>query len=285
MSRIRGVLSDTELRSPGGRLLFGLIVGGLVLFSLIAIFPLFFAFVTGLKGYMEIRAGGLSLIPKVAHWENYLSALSDPDLMKPLWNSLVVGVGGVAGNLLVSTLAAYSLARLKPIGGRAILFSFLILLMIPSTVSILFLYATIVDLKLLNSFVGLWLFYAISPLSILLIKNTFEQVPQDLYDAAVMDGASAMHILWFITLPLSHSIFWVLAILGLTSAWGDFLLPRLVLADYDLMPVSVLMSYINGAPLNWQMIAAFVFSIPPVLIALVLQRHITRGISISTFGG
>lgn len=284
MSRARGVLSDTELRSPGGRLVFGLIVGGLLLVSLVVLFPLFFAFVTGLKGGAELQTRELNLIPKVAHWEIFFDIASDPRLWRPFWNSLVIGFGGVVAGLTISTLAAYSLARLKPMGGRVVLFSFLILLMIPSTVSILFLYATIVDLKLLNSYVGLWLVYAVNPLAILMIKHAFEQVPQDLYDAAMMDGASPMVILWSVTLPLSHAIFWVLAIFGLIAAWGDFLLPLRVLPENDLQPVAVMMAGMGG-PLNIQMAVAFVVSTPPLLVALVLQRYITRGITVSTFGG
>lgn len=275
----RGIISNLEARSAGGRLLYALMFAGLLLLSAIFIFPFVFAFTAGLKNSAEIYLPGLNLLPKEAQWSNYATAWERFSMLRMFRNSFAVAIGGVVGQLVVASLAAYSLARLRPIGGRALLFLFLITLTIPAIAYIIPLYITLIDvpllhISLLNSFWGLWLPYAANAFAILILKNFFEQIPADLYDAAAVDGASPLRTFVSITLPLSRSILLVLAMLSFVALWKDFLLPLLVLRSAELQPVTVrLYELVKNLPKNLQLAGAFTAMVPPLVVAVLLQRY------------
>lgn len=275
----RGMLSHIEARSAGGRLVYLLLLLPLLLASVAFVFPFFYALTAGLKDSAEIYQPGLNLLPKVARWENYRSAWLRFDMISMFRNSFAVALGGVAGQLLVASLAAYSLARLKPVGGRLLLLVFLLTLAIPGIAYVIPLYTTLVDLpilhiSLLNSYWGLWLPYAANAFAILMLKNFFEQIPQEIYDAAAVDGASPLRTFFAITLPLAKSILLILALLSFVGLWKDFLLPMLVLREATLQPITVrLYALVQQMPKNLQLAAAFIAMLPPLAVAVLVQRY------------
>lgn len=279
----RGILSNQESRSTHGRVLYAAMLLALLLLGIAFIFPFLFAFSSGLKNSAEIYQPGLNLWPRAPRWANYWEAWSRFNMPGMFWNTFVIAVGGVLGQLLVSSLAAYSLARLAPVGGKLLMAMFLITLSIPLIAYIVPLYITLAELpvlhvSLLNRYWGLWLPYAANAFAILLLKNFFEQIPQDLYDAAMVDGASPLRILLVITLPLSKSILLILAMLSFVAIWKDFLLPLLVLRSADLQPVAVrLQNLALRFPKNLQLAGAFIAMIPPLLAAGFLQRYLKGG--------
>jgi multiple sugar transport system permease protein len=287
----RGIMSDLEARSIQGRLLYGSMLIGLLLLSIIFIFPFLFAFTAGLKNSAEIYRPGINLLPQVPHWENYLEAWRRFNMIAMFRNTFAVAAGGVIGQLAVASLAAYSLARLKPIGGKVIQLMFLLTLTIPGIAYIIPLYVTLVDLplvhiSLLNNYWGLWLPYAANAFAILVLKNFFEQIPQEIYDAAAVDGASPMRTFVEITLPLSRSILLVLAMLSFVGIWRDFMLPLLVLREADLQPVTVrLYTLVQNFPQNLQLAAAFMAMVPPLIAAIFLQRSMGGGITVGAIKG
>lgn len=292
----RGILSTLEARTPGGRRLYILFLIILIVLSATVLFPFLFAFTSGLKSSTEIYKGGLQIFPANAQWQNYLTAWNQFGLLDQFKNSFIVVIGGLICQLTVTTLAAYSLARLKPIGGRFVMGAFLITLMVPSIAYIVPLYTTIVNvpiinISLLNSYWGLWLPYSINAFGILLMKVFFEGIPSDLFDAAKVDGASALRTFWSIALPLARPILIVLVIVGFIGLWKDFLLPSLVLTDSSIQTVTVRVWYaINGSPLfapplNVQMAVSFLALLPPLLIAVLLQRYLQRGLSLGGVKG
>jgi multiple sugar transport system permease protein len=291
----RGILTNLELRTPGGRWIYALFFVVLLLLALTVLFPFLFAFTSGLKNSTEIYKGGLQLFPVDAQWKNYADVWTRFDFPRMFRNSIFVVAGGLIFQLTVTTLAAYSLARLKPIGGRIILYGFLVTLMIPSIAYIIPLYTTIVkvpilNISLLDNYLGVWLPYAANAFGIFLMKSFFESIPDDLYDAAKVDGASAWQTFWSITLPLSRSILVVLTIVGFLALWKDFLLPYLVLQNPDMQPITVRLYYMLNvkslpSPLNIQMAASFLALLPPLILALLLQRHLQRGLSAGAVKG
>ncbi|MBX3062403.1 MAG: carbohydrate ABC transporter permease [Anaerolineae bacterium] len=291
----RGILTTLELRTAMGRGVYILFLVILVLLAITVLFPFLFAFSSGLKSSTEIYKGGLAIFPAVPQWENYTQAMLKFNILEQFKNSFIIVIGGLIFQLTVSTLAAYSLARLKPFGGRYILWGFLVTLMIPSISYIIPLYTTLVKLpilniSLLNNFLGLWLPYAVNAVAIFLMKTFFESIPSDLFDAAKVDGASALRTFWSIALPLSRPILIVLVIVGFLALWKDFLLPLLVLPDPKLQPITVRLFYMLNvksapSPLNIQMAASFLALLPPLLIAIVLQGYLKRGISAGAVRG
>jgi multiple sugar transport system permease protein len=291
----RGVLTRLELRTAMGRRVYLLFVIILIILAITVLFPFLVAFASGLKSSTEIIRGGLQVFPNNPQWSNYTDVWNKYSFIRLFKNSFVVVGGGLVCQLTVTTLAAYSLARLKPLGGRFILWGFLVTLMIPSIAYLIPLYTTlvnvpVVNISLLNSYWGLWLPYSVNAFGILVMKTFFESIPDDLYDAAKVDGASPLRTFWSITLPLSRSILIVLVIIGFLALWKDFLLPSLVLPAPEMQPITVRLWYmLNGStlasPLNIQMAASFLALLPPLIIAVSLQRYLQRGISAGAVKG
>src|SRR5262249_38185249 len=173
----------------------------------------------------------------------------------------------------------------------------MITLMIRSIAYVIPLYTTLVkmpnlNISLLNSYRSLWLPYSVNAFGILIMKTFFESIPDDLYDAAKVDGASPLQIFVKITLPLARGIIIVLLIVGFVGLWKDFLLPLLVLPNVDLQPITVRLWYMLNAnttlaspPLNEQMAGSFVALLPPIFVAITLQRYLQRGLSIGAVKG
>jgi multiple sugar transport system permease protein len=270
---------------------------GLLLFlSITVLFPFLFAFTSGLKTSLEIYNSGLQIFPANPQWSTYASVWTKFSFLTYFKNSFIVVGGGLVCQLTVTTLAAYSLARLNPLGGRLILGGFMITLMIPSIAYLIPLYTTlvklpIVNISLLNSYWGLWLPYSVNAFGILIMKTFFETIPDDLYDAAKVDGASPLQIFVKITLPLSRGILIVLIIVGFIGFWKDFLLPLLVLPNADMQPITVRLWYMlnasaSSAPgLNEQMAASFLALLPPIFVAITMQRYLKRGLSVGGVKG
>jgi multiple sugar transport system permease protein len=285
----RAILSNLELRTPQGRLLYLLIVLALALLAIVVVVPFVYAFTSGLKESNEIYRSGLNLLPANANWDNYAQAWERFKLPRLFGNTLILVIGGMIAQIGVSVLAAYSLSKLNPIGGRYILIAFLVTLMIPGIAYIVPLYVTIARLNLLNTFWGLWLPYGVNAFMIFLLKNFFDGLPTELFDAAKVDGANALQIFWKIALPLTRPMLIVLAILTFVNLWKDFLLPYLVLLNApDLQPITVRLFFIeeqSATPLNIQMAGYFMAMLPPLLIAIFLQRYMQRGLSIGAVKG
>lgn len=287
----RGFLSNAELKYGSGRLIYYVAIAVLLVIAIISIFPFFFAFTSGLKDSTEIFSAGLNLFPTVPQWGNFSEAWTRFDLPRLLWNSVVLVGGGVLLQIVVSTAAAYSLSQLKPFGGNVIMMGFLLTLMIPGIAYIVPLYLSIRDvpilhLNLLNTNWGLWLPYSISAFAIFVLKTFFDRIPGEILDSARVDGASPLHILFYIILPLSRSILIVIAVLSFVNIWKDFLLPLLVISDPAKQPVTVRLIYLaNYYGVNLQMAASFIALLPPLLIAIIMQKYMAVGITAGSVKG
>ncbi|MBN2388576.1 MAG: carbohydrate ABC transporter permease [Anaerolineales bacterium] len=281
----RGVMSIVEGRSLKGRLVLGLFFAILVLTGIIIIFPFFFSFTAGLKNSTEIYRPGVNLWPASPDWGNYVEAWRRFNMTRMFWNTFVVAGGGVLAQLVVSSLAAFFLSRLKPIGSNLVMVLILITMTIPRIAYLVPLYMTLAKLpfintSLINTFWGLWLPYAVNPFMILVLKNAFDSIPRQIYDAAEVDGATETRIFLQFTIPLSASIMLVLGLLSFIGLWGDFLLPLLVLRDSSMQTVSVrLFNLTRDFPMNLHMAGSFIAMIPPMFAAIFLQRYMKGGLT------
>jgi multiple sugar transport system permease protein len=288
----RGFLSNAELRTPMGRLFYTLAVIFLLVVSLMVLFPFIFAFTSGLKGNIEIYNSGMNLLPENPQWENYTSAWSRFEMARLFGNTIwIVGVAVVL-RLAVSAAAAYSLSHLKPIGSKWITSGLLLTLMVPGMAYFVPLYVTISDIpilhvNLLNNYWGLWLPYCVDAFGIFVLKTFFDNIPTEIIDSARVDGASAWQNFLYIVLPLSRSIMIVLAVVSFVGIWKDYLLPMLVITNPAMQPITVRLFTLmdNNYGVNLQMAASFIALLPPLVIALVLQRYMTMGLTIGAVKG
>jgi len=271
-------MSNAEWRSPLGRLiqLFYLII--LLFVSVLVIFPFIFSFTAGLHNSIDVVKPGIHLWPKTPLWGNYLDAWQRFKISRLFLNTAIAAGGGVIAQLVVSSLAAYSLSRLNPIGKNVIRGIILITMAVPGIVYLVPRYVVMAKMGLVDNFLGLWIPYAASSFMILVLNNAFDTIPRDLYEAAQIDGASDLRMFTSITIPLSSSVLMVLGLFAFIGFWGDFLWPFLILRQSDLQTISVrLYTLTRGFPLNLYMAASFIAMIPPSLAALYLQRHAPKG--------
>jgi multiple sugar transport system permease protein len=274
----RGIMSNAEWRSPLGRLITFLYLIVLIFVSIMVIFPFVFSFTAGLHNSIDVVKPGIHLWPAKPLWGNYLDAWNRFAMSRLFLNTIIAAGGGVLTQIAVSSLAAYSLSRLNPIGKNFIRAILLITMAVPGIVYLVPRYVVIAHMGLLNNYAGLWIPYAASSFMILVLNTSFDQIPRDLYEAAQIDGASEIRMFFSITLPLSTSVLLVLGLFAFIGFWGDFLWPFLVLRQSDLQTISVrLYTLTRGFPLNLYMAASFIAMIPPSIAAFYLQQHAPKG--------
>jgi len=271
-------MSNAEWRSPLGRLIQILYIVILLFVSILVIFPFIFSFTAGLHNSIDVVKPGIHLWPKTPLWGNYVDAWQRFKISRLFLNTAIAAGGGVIAQLVVSSLAAYSLSRLNPIGKNVIRGIILITMAVPGIVYLVPRYVVMAKMGLVDNFLGLWIPYAASSFMILVLNNAFDTIPRDLYEAAQIDGASDLRMFTSITIPLSSSVLLVLGLFAFIGFWGDFLWPFLILRQSDLQTISVrLYTLTRGFPLNLYMAASFIAMIPPSLAAFYLQRHAPKG--------
>ncbi|NUO45819.1 MAG: carbohydrate ABC transporter permease [Streptomyces sp.] len=261
---------------------FALVVGG---FSLVFLGPLYWLVSSGFKDTQEVIQTPPTLAPHSFTPENYSRAWDVMDLSSLLFNTLYYAFGALAFQLVLDVAAAYSLSKLRPVLGKAILGMMLATLMIPATVLVVPQYLTVLDVpiverNLLNSPWAIWLPSVTNAFNIFLLKRFFDSIPQELLDAASMDGAGPMRTLRSIVLPISRPILGVVSIFAVVGVWKDFLWPMLTLPDPAKQTLNVgIYSLSNGVPVNVLIAALTIASIPTLLIFLIFQRNIMSGLT------
>jgi multiple sugar transport system permease protein len=205
-------------------------------------------------------------------------------------NTLILAAGAVLFQLLVSATAAYSLSKLSPAGKNLIQFSFFCTLLMPPVVYLIPQFVNISDLplihvSLINNWAGVWLPEAANAFNILVLKSFFDSIPNELTEAARLDGANAWQLFTRIILPLSRPALAVVTIFTVIATWKDFLWPLLVLTDSNVQSLQLALYYAQASngnmPFTYLIAGLALASIPPIVLFLFLQKQIIRGISLT----
>ncbi|WP_261717321.1 carbohydrate ABC transporter permease [Streptomyces sp. FZ201] len=282
----RTLISPAQLARPRGKALywtvFTVVVGG---FTLVFLGPLYWLISSGFKDTQEVIRTPPTLVPESFEPDNYQQAWDVMDLAGLLGNTLYYAFGALAFQLVLDVAAAYSLSKLRPVFGKAILGMMLATLMIPATVLVVPQYLTVLDVpiferNLLNTPWAIWLPSVTNAFNIFLLKRFFDSIPKELLDAAAMDGASPVRTLWSIVLPISRPILGVVSIFAVVGVWKDFLWPMLTLPDPAKQTLNVgIYSLSSGVPVNVLIAALTIASVPTLLIFLIFQRNIMSGLT------
>ncbi|WP_144874519.1 carbohydrate ABC transporter permease [Microbacterium sp. 1.5R] len=282
-------ISDSDRRRPVVRVTLA-IVQTLVLVALLVagLGPLVWLALAAVSPTQDlIREPFAFFTSGVVQWENIGIAWERGRIGHYLLNTAVLALGATVATLIVSTTAAFVITVLRPKWGKLLSGAILATLFVPGIVALVPLYLTVQKLpvlgvSLLNTPWAIWLPAAATAFNVLIIARFLESIPADLYDAARIDGAGALRILWSIVLPLSKPILGVVALLSVVASWKDYLWPLLVLPDPDLQPVSVALPRLAAqTELSVQMAALFLSLIIPVVLFLVFQRQFLRGASMA----
>jgi raffinose/stachyose/melibiose transport system permease protein len=255
----------------------------LVILAGIVLVPLAAAALGGFKELGDVRANPFGL-PKVWVWQNYWDILSGARYWQVLGNSLLIAILTVVLTLTLSSMAAFTFAHLRFFGHKFLLNYMLLGLLFPSATAILPLFIKIRDLGLLDSHWGIVLpqvAFALG-MSVLLLRNAFRQLPEELLDAALMDGCGYIRYFFYITLPLSAPILSTVAVIAFVNSWNNYLLPLVVLNSDSRYPWTLgLMAYQGQYSTSWQLVLAFItLNILPAIIMFVMaQKYIVAGLT------
>jgi multiple sugar transport system permease protein len=284
----RTLISSVQRNSRRGKIIYRcLLLLVIIAFTLVFIGPLYFLFSDGLKSTHETISPPPTWYPHHVYFSNYVQAWNQLDVAKMLWNTLYYAFGALAFQLVFDVAAAYSLSKLRPYLGNVVLFLMLATLMIPATVLVVPQYVTVSNLPIFNwNLVGtpeaIWLPSIANAFSIFLLKRFFDSIPTDYIDAAQVDGASRLLILWKIVLPISRPIIAVVSIFSLVAVWKDFLWPLLV--EYGYSPTRETLNVgiwqaTYGTPENLIIAASAMAAVPTIVFFLVFQRNILAGLT------
>ncbi|HJC14915.1 MAG TPA: carbohydrate ABC transporter permease [Candidatus Fusicatenibacter intestinigallinarum] len=257
----------------------------LSLWALVVLFPFYWMVLTSVKSYGAYNAEHVpaffTLSPTL---QNYVDAFTTVPLMGYLLNTLIFAVATTAIMVVVSTLAAYAFARLEFRGKNLLFTLFLSLMMIPSELVVITNFVTVTNLDLRNTFAGLILPSVTSVFYIYLLKENFEQVPDELYRAAKVDGTSDLKYLWKVMIPICRPTIVTVTILKIIECWNSYVWPRLITDDpsYYLVSNGIQEIRENGfgrENIPAMMAAVVVISVPLIILFLVFRKKIMAGVS------
>ncbi len=257
----------------------------LSLWGVLVLFPFYWMILTSVKSYGSYNA---EYVPKFytlsPTFRNYFDAFTTVSLGRYLLNTFLFAVITTVVMVIVSVLAAYGFARLE-FKGKNIVFSvFLSLMMIPNELVIITNFQTITNLDLRNTFAGLILPSVASVFFIYLLKENFEQVPDELYKAAKVDGTSDLKYLFKVMIPICRPTIVTVVILKVIECWNSYVWPRLITDDtaYFLVSNGIQEIRENGfgrENIPAMMAAVVVISVPLVILFLVFHKKIMEGVS------
>ncbi len=255
--------------------------------SLLSIFPFIWLTSTSLKGIKEdIFAFPPTIIPQDFTWINYIEVWQKVDFMSYFWNSLIVATLTVLLNLILSSLAAYPLARMKFKGKKVFFFSILATIMIPFQAIMLPVYIITLKLHLVDSincalgFLGLVMPFAVSAFGIFLMRQAFLKIPKEVEEAAIVDGCNVFQMFLKIILPMVKPTLAVLAVFTFIGSWGEFLWPSIMLTKESMYTLPVGINNLQGMfSANWRYIAAgsIISTIPIIIFFLMMQKYFISG--------
>ena len=257
----------------------------LSVWALIVLFPFYWMLLTSVKSYGAYNAEHVpaffTLSPTL---QNYKDAFTTVPLLGYLINTMIFTLATTVLMVVVSTLAAYAFARLR-FKGKELLFTlFLSLMMIPNELVVITNFVTITNMELRNTFTGLILPSVTSVFYIYLLKENFEQVPDELYKAAKVDGTSDLKYLLKVMVPICRPTIVTITILKVIECWNSYVWPRLITDDpaYFLVSNGIQEIRENGfgrENIPAMMAAVVVISVPLIVLFLIFRRKIMEGVS------
>ncbi len=272
-AKIRSTLSKT------------LIYASLTFWAVIVLFPFYWMILTSLKDYgaynSEFVPKLYTLTPTI---DNYIDAFTKVPLAKYFLNTVIFTVATTAIMLVVIVPASYAFARLEFRGKNTLFTVFLSLMMIPNELVVITNFITITNLNLRNTFTGLILPSVVSVFYIYLLKENFEQIPDELYYAAKVDGTSDFKYLIRVSLPICAPTVVTITILKVIECWNSYVWPRLITDDpaYFLVSNGIQELRENGfgrENIPAMMAAVVVISLPLILLFLIFRKKIMAGVA------
>jgi multiple sugar transport system permease protein len=257
--------------------------------AVVFVFPLYWLAVTALKTDAEVFQLPPGLLPAIPQWQNFPAATSYIPFWQYMWNTFVIAGVTIIGTLISCTLVAYGFARVRWPGRNLIFVIYLSTIMLPSQVTLIPLYIVYRNMGWVGTIAPLVVpsFFG-NVLYVFLLRQFLLTIPQELTDAARIDGANELRILWHIMIPLMRPALATVALFTFVNVYRDFLGPLIYLTNQDQWTISLgLQLFKNQYGAQWQlMMAASTLAMLPTLVLFFLtQRTFIKGIALTGIKG
>ena len=247
-------------------------------------FPLYWAIITTMKPEQDIVRPGLNLWPETWTLEAYAHVLFNTKIGIWYLNSLVTAGSATVLVIMMSAAAGYAISQLNFPGRKVLWWMILASFMVPISALIVNHFVLMAKFDMLNSWAGVILPQLLAPVTVMIYKQFFDSVPKDFREAALMDGATEMQLLFRLYLPMNWGITTALAIITFIGAWNAFLWPFLAVTSEDMMNVTVGITQVTdafGVKYARDLASAILAALPVALVYLIFQRRVTQAIMLT----
>lgn len=264
--------------------------GSVTVVLLIWLLPLFAVLLTSLRTLAAINAGHFWTIPKTFDFGNYLQVFTQTHMARYLVNSLIITLPAVAGAIALSTLAGFALAKYRFRFNVALFAIFIGGNFVPYQILMVPVRDFSLSLGLYNSYAALILFHISfqTGFAVFFMRNFIAELPDELMEAARLDGVSEWKIFRFVILPLTRPAIAALAVLLFTFVWNDYFWALVLVQGSNVMPVTTALQALLGQFVaSWQLVsaAAVIAALPPVLMFFAMQKHFIAGLTLGASKG
>ncbi|OJX96212.1 MAG: sugar ABC transporter permease [Micrococcales bacterium 73-15] len=250
--------------------------------AVVALVPVVWTVLGSFKTPTELARRPISILPDSWSFQNYTNALGQFDFVRYISNSIIVTIGATILTLVVNSMAAYALSKYNFRGKTALFLLTLATIMIPLQVILIPVYQVVARLGLVNSLWGLIIPAAATPTGVFLLRQYMLGIPDELIEAARVDGSGEFRTFLRIVLPLCTPALAVVAIFSVMWRWNDFLWPLLVAQNEKVYTLPVALARFNAqqtVPFNLILAMSVVSIVPVLIIFLFFQRQIATGIA------
>ena len=284
-------LNGVNMKQRVGKVMYlGLTYLFLCVMALIVLFPFYWMIISSLKTLDEYRMSAPTFWPKIIMLSNYASAFTSASLGRLFLNTMYVGLVSTLLSLVITILTAFAFARLEFKGKETLFAMLLATMMIPGELFTITNYSTVTQLGWINTYTVLIVPFLVSVFYIYLLRQSFLQIPNELYLAAKVDGTSDFKYLWKVMVPLSLPTLISITILKMMGAWNSYIWPRLVANDeaHRMITNGLRNAFTEtSGDVNYpvQMAAVALVSAPLFLVFVFLRKYIMSGVSRSGIKG
>ncbi|MBP1657018.1 MAG: carbohydrate transporter rane protein 2, family [Bacteroidetes bacterium] len=262
----------------------------LVLFSIIALYPVLQILNISLRPADRLLSTSLELIPANATWDNYVKLFTERPFFTWLANSTFVAVVVTLTGVALASTTGYAFSRYSFVGKKVGMLSLLVTQMFPATMLLLPMYIMLVNLHLINTYLGIMITYSATalPFCIWQMKGYYDTIPVSVEEAGRIDGASQLQIFTRIILPLAAPALVITALFSFMSAWTEYVVAAQILQDTDLWTLPLgLKSFESNMGSEWGLYgaASVMVSIPVVILFLSLSRWLVSGLTLGSVKG
>jgi sn-glycerol 3-phosphate transport system permease protein len=258
----------------------GLIIAVLAAVALVEVFPYLWMVTTSLKDLPSVTQFPPTLLPRPPRWDNYAKAWNSGPFLRYAMNNAIQTLGILVLQLFFGCLAGYGFSKVRFRGRDACFLIVIACLVVPPQVRFVPLYMLFSKVGLLNTYASLILPYAVSALGTFLIREAFLQISDDIVDAARVDGAGVLTIIFRVMAPIARPTLVAFSLFSVVYHWNDFFWPLVMTTNEAVrtLPIGVAMLREEGTGARWHIImAGSMFVVAPVLVVFaVAQRHIIR---------